>query len=44
MKTDKYKTVCPKCCKDMQKVGIHKPIFICTNQKCKTKMEQLTLF
>lgn len=44
MSKTKTKTVCPKCTEEMQKVGIHKPIFVCTNAKCKTKMEQLTLF
>lgn len=44
MKMDKTKTICPKCAHEMQKVGVHKPLYICINRECKTKMEQLTLF
>lgn len=44
MLKDKTKTICPTCSHEMQKLGIYRPIFICTNQKCKTKLEQLTLF
>lgn len=44
MKPDKLKTLCPHCAKPMEKVGVHKPIYICLDNKCNTKMEQLTLF
>lgn len=43
MKKDKRQT-CPDCGHDMEKVGIHNPIYICLNPKCQTKLEQLTLF
>lgn len=45
MKPKANKMICPKCCQEMERDGFrHETKYKCKNEKCRTVVEQFTLF